>query len=509
MSSNNAQSIDPINAHVSKILIEPKGVDQKWTVMDIVEKFPPRTWEDVFKSSYNEFETISEVLDEYEEQHGLYFPLKCDIFNAFHYTPLHKIKVVILGQDPYPQYVNINNLTVPKAHGLCFSIRPEDGSIPLSLRNIYKELQRSIPGFKLPDHGHLVKWARQGVLMLNTCLTLKPGKPNSHGTFWLAFISRVFQAITNINPNCIYLLWGREAQNIKTMLGEKNIIYECPHPRVGEDFIGCNHFSLVNQKLKELNKPIIDWNLCDEPVVKRISVPISDIIAQIDNNTFTGIIEASEITRSSITQKMETTISAMDKTVSTIPTIPTNPTIPTSSTIPTIPTIPIIPTISTTSIIPIENIINKSNDNVVRTPETDINHKKDDLVQQSLIELSHYKDQKMMLADKLVGTPTLLDIIPRPLKKSRSRAKKIYNYKIDSDDTGIDVTDISCAVFLDDDTIQKIRMVSTIPKTNNIDGEHYWKSIPNQVLNNIQLSVGNGSCGRVVRPMIPVVKFRT
>lgn len=241
--------------------ILPKEVDQSWSLLRIVKEAPPSTWEKVFQDAIAELETISEILDEEEQEYGSYYPLKADIFKAFHCTKLPNVKVVIVGQDPYPQTISYRGKSMPRATGLCFSVRQEDLPLPPSLKNIYAELARSIYGFKIPDHGDLGEWAQQGVFLLNSCLTLRPGKPGSHGIFWHQFIKKVFSAIAEINPNCIFFLWGNEAQALKPIIGEKSLVLECPHPRNLKGFLGCDHFIKANNALKKAGKNGIDWKI--------------------------------------------------------------------------------------------------------------------------------------------------------------------------------------------------------------------------------------------------------
>lgn len=238
-------------------------VDQTWSIERIATEAPPRTWEDVFEDAKAELHDVSTILDEQERTYGQYYPLKKDIFAAFQYTPLSNVKVVILGQDPYHQTININGAALPRAVGLSFSVRRED-SIPSSLQNIYTELANTVRGFTKPDHGDLREWATQGVLLLNSCLTVRPGQPGSHGDIWLGFINKVFKAIAAVNPYCIYMLWGREAQKVKPMLGERSIILEAAHPSglsARRGFFGCNHFNLANDALIRQGKVGINWKI--------------------------------------------------------------------------------------------------------------------------------------------------------------------------------------------------------------------------------------------------------
>jgi len=243
--------------------IMSKPVDQSWTIEKIAREARPITWEAVFEDAMNELSDVSQILEKDEVTYGSFYPLKKDIFSAFHYTTLNNVKVVIIGQDPYHQSVYINGKTVPRATGLSFSVRQED-AIPSSLQNIYTELCNSVRGFRKPDHGDLREWSRQGVLLLNTCLTVRPHKPGSHGDIWLGFINKVFKAIALANPYCIFLLWGREAQKIKPMLGERSVILEAAHPSglsARRGFFGCNHFNLVNESLLNQGKIGINWRI--------------------------------------------------------------------------------------------------------------------------------------------------------------------------------------------------------------------------------------------------------
>lgn len=236
-------------------------MDQSWSVLRVAQEAMPYSWENVFTEALPELEDISRVLDA-RAHLGAISPLRADLFNAFHWTPLSSIKVVLLGQDPYPKFIKVGNSSVPQSVGASFSVRRED-TIPSSLNNVYKELTDTVRGFVKPDHGDLREWAKQGVLLLNTCLTVQ-GKPKTHGDIWHGFINRVFRAIAAVNPHCIFLLWGREAQGIKPMLGERSVILEASHPsginRRG-GFLGCDHFNKVNEILLTQKKTTIDWRI--------------------------------------------------------------------------------------------------------------------------------------------------------------------------------------------------------------------------------------------------------
>lgn len=244
-----------------RLNILSESINQNWTIERIVNESPPPTWEEAFKDAELELKHISDILQREQEKTG-FFPLKKDIFAAFNYTRCPP-KVVIVGQDPYPQSISINGIGVPRAVGMSFSVRKED-TIPSSLKNIYKELHNTVRGFNIPDHGDLTDWAKQGILLLNTCLTVRPGRPNSHDELWLGFINKILKYIAKYNPHCIYLLWGREAQKLVPLLGEKSIILEAAHPSgfsAARGFFGCNHFNMVNEILINQGKTAINWNL--------------------------------------------------------------------------------------------------------------------------------------------------------------------------------------------------------------------------------------------------------
>lgn len=187
------------------------------------------------------------------------YPPADEIFNAFHFTPLGRVKVVILGQDPYH---NEN-----QAHGLSFSVKPEQKDIPPSLVNIYQELHDDL-GCRIPNNGYLKKWADQGVLMLNTVLTVRAHQANSHqGKGWEQFTDAVIEAVNRQDRPIVYMLWGRPAQNKAAMLtNPKHLILKAPHPSplsAYRGFFGCRHFSQANDFLKSHGMEPIDWQIED------------------------------------------------------------------------------------------------------------------------------------------------------------------------------------------------------------------------------------------------------
>ncbi len=184
------------------------------------------------------------------------YPPADDIFNAFSLTPLEKVKAVILGQDPYHGE--------GQAHGLCFSVKP-DVEIPPSLVNIFQELHDDL-GCYIPNNGYLVKWARQGVLMLNTVLTVRAHQPNSHrGIGWEEFTDAAIRILDRQDRPMVFILWGRPAQMKKAMLhNPRHLILESPHPSplsAFRGFFGSRPFSKTNAFLEKNGLEPIDWQI--------------------------------------------------------------------------------------------------------------------------------------------------------------------------------------------------------------------------------------------------------
>ncbi len=190
------------------------------------------------------------------------FPPPDEMFNAFHFTPLEEVRVVILGQDPYHGD--------GQANGLCFSVKPGI-QIPPSLVNIYKELQEDC-GCYIPDNGCLEKWARQGVLLLNTVLTVRAHQAFSHrGIGWEQFTDAVIRILDQQDRPMVFMLWGRPAREKARMLSNpSHLVLEAAHPSplsAYSGFFGCRHFSKANDYLTTAGQPPIDWqieNLADQ-----------------------------------------------------------------------------------------------------------------------------------------------------------------------------------------------------------------------------------------------------
>lgn len=184
------------------------------------------------------------------------YPAQADIFNAFKLTLFDHLKVVIIGQDPYHG--------PDQAHGLSFSVRPGIAPPP-SLKNIFKELHRDL-NIPIPQHGCLEKWAKQGVLLLNTSLTVEAGKPQSHAEIgWEKFTDKVIQVINDEKEGIVFLLWGSPAQRKGAMIDpNRHYILKTTHPSplsAHRGFLGCKHFSKTNAWLKQRGVDAIDWSL--------------------------------------------------------------------------------------------------------------------------------------------------------------------------------------------------------------------------------------------------------
>ncbi|MCW7762995.1 uracil-DNA glycosylase [Photorhabdus luminescens] len=217
----------------------------------------PLTWHDVIGNEKKQpyfLDTLAYVAQERQAGKTIYPPQQ-DVFNAFRYTELADIKVVILGQDPYhgPN----------QAHGLSFSVQPGIPAPP-SLVNMYKELAADISDFQYPNHGCLVSWAKQGVLLLNTVLTVERGNAHSHANLgWETFTDKVIAAINEHRSGVVFLLWGSHAQKKGHFIdANKHHVLKAPHPSplsAHRGFFGCKHFSKANALLEKQGIAPINW----------------------------------------------------------------------------------------------------------------------------------------------------------------------------------------------------------------------------------------------------------
>lgn len=215
------------------------------------------TWHDVLAQEKQQpyFVQTLEFVGKARADGKVIYPPQKDVFNAFRYTEFNQVKVVILGQDPYhgPN----------QAHGLSFSVRPGIPAPP-SLMNMYKELANDIPGFTIPQHGCLQSWAEQGVLLLNTVLTVEAGQAHSHANLgWETFTDRVISVLNEKREGIVFLLWGSHAQKKGNIIDtQRHHVLKSPHPSplsAHRGFLGCHHFSKTNQLLTQKGQSPIDW----------------------------------------------------------------------------------------------------------------------------------------------------------------------------------------------------------------------------------------------------------
>lgn len=239
-----------------KLRVVPEPKDD-WSIERIAKECVPVSWKNVFDYAMPEIESISEILESEKKKYTL-CPQQKDIFRSFQLTPFHKIRVVILGQDPYPQVLG-NGL--PRATGLSFSVRKND-AIPSSLQNIYKEVKNNYPDFIIPGHGCLENWAKQGILFLNTALTVREGEPSSHINVWQGFTRKVIRRIVENNEKVIFVLWGAKAQSLSGVIGGAVTSLMASHPSgrsADRGFFGCEHFKEINEILTKLDETPINW----------------------------------------------------------------------------------------------------------------------------------------------------------------------------------------------------------------------------------------------------------
>ena len=208
---------------------------------------------DEFKKDY--FLRIEEFINK-EYSIKTVYPPHDEIFNAFRLTPLGNVRVVILGQDPYHEE--------GQAHGLAFST-PVGRPIPRSLKNIFKEINDEYD-YPIPESGCLEKWAHQGVFLLNTVLTVEAGNANSHSKCgWQTFTDNVIRILNSQTQPIVFMLWGKQAEKKKELITNDNhLVLITSHPSpfsARRGFLGCNHFRLANEYLKENNQKEIDWRL--------------------------------------------------------------------------------------------------------------------------------------------------------------------------------------------------------------------------------------------------------
>ncbi|MGO2318352.1 MAG: uracil-DNA glycosylase [Vibrio toranzoniae] len=222
----------------------------------------PKTWESIINDERDKeyFQSVLAFVEQQRNSGKTIYPPQEQVFNAFDMTPFESVRVAILGQDPYHG--------ANQAHGLAFSVLP-GVKIPPSLRNMYKELAQDIEGFEIPNHGYLDSWASQGVLMLNTVLTVEEAKAHSHAKCgWETFTDAIIAELNQRSEPIIFLLWGAHAQKKGQAIdSERHHVLTAPHPSplsARRGFFGCKHFSMTNKILSSIDQNPIDWRLPNE-----------------------------------------------------------------------------------------------------------------------------------------------------------------------------------------------------------------------------------------------------
>lgn len=213
-----------------------------------------KSWYDLLKDEFQKdyFKKLQEFLKVEYSKYEIY-PPEDKIFNALNHVPYDKIKVVIIGQDPYHE--------PGQAQGMSFSV-PENVEIPPSLVNMMKEIESDL-GIKCYNNGNLERWANQGVLLLNTVLTVRRGQANSHkDKGWEILTRKIIEIIGKREKPIVFLLWGSYAQSYENLIGPQHLVLKAPHPSplsAYRGFFGCKHFSKCNEFLKQNNEEPIDW----------------------------------------------------------------------------------------------------------------------------------------------------------------------------------------------------------------------------------------------------------
>lgn len=268
---NNINSNQKVILNIPKFLLSPgmgkfvpapkeslDDVDDKWSILDVATKKTPNGWTELFDSAYEDLVTINSYIKVQEETIGPIIPHKKDVFRVYHLCPRINVKVVIMGQDPY--YTIHKGLYV--ANGIAYSVS-NGMEIPPSLNNIFKVQEKTIPGFMKPTHGDLTNWVNQGVFLLNSSLSTMQNVPDSHKGIWSSFITKTLRAISEVNPHCIYVLWGSKAAIFEKVITSKNIL-KTSHPSPMSAFLGfnsCDHFNEINKILISQNMKPINWQL--------------------------------------------------------------------------------------------------------------------------------------------------------------------------------------------------------------------------------------------------------
>lgn len=256
MMKRNKRNFSHLEDKVEDISNSQKNFPKK-TKLEI--KHPPisSNWKEMLFSEFQKpyFQKLMEFLENERKNDKVIFPPEEKIFSTLNNCSFEDIKVIIIGQDPY--------INEKQANGMSFSV--EKGvTVPPSLKNIYKEIKNEYSDFEIPNHGDLTNWVKQGVLLLNTVLTVEKGKSNSHQKKgWEAFTNFIIRKISSEKENVVFILWGRNAQEKNKIISQdKHLVLESPHPSpfsANNGFFGNNHFRLCNEYLQENNKKPIIW----------------------------------------------------------------------------------------------------------------------------------------------------------------------------------------------------------------------------------------------------------
>lgn len=220
----------------------------------------PLGWRSLFKDETRQpyYRELDAFLQKELADGQTILPARKDIFNALTATPYDQVRVLLVGQDPYP--------TPGHAHGLCFSVQPTVRPLPRSLQNVFRELREDV-GCRIPNNGYLEPWARQGVLMLNAVLTVRTGQANSHqGRGWERFTDRIIELVAAKQTRVIFILWGRAAQKKRALITQAHhtvIATAHPSPFSVRKFYGSRCFSQINRRLVDAGSPPIDWQIPD------------------------------------------------------------------------------------------------------------------------------------------------------------------------------------------------------------------------------------------------------
>jgi uracil-DNA glycosylase len=233
-----------------------------YTLKKVLNKDINDGWLDFFNNptTLNKLNSILKVVNNETKN---VFPLPNRVLRTFNYFHPKDTKLVVIGQDPYINFETIDDKIVPQACGMSFSVPRSYKVIPPSLKNIFIELKNSVPNYKKPDHGSLLKWVKnENTLLLNSALTVTEGKSNSHQTLWQDFTDDLIKWLSDNNDSTVFLLMGRHAQNKSVLIDSKHKIFKTVHPSplsASKGFFGCNVFNEINEYYESIGTDPIHW----------------------------------------------------------------------------------------------------------------------------------------------------------------------------------------------------------------------------------------------------------